>query len=124
MVMCIMPMDMMHKRFYIYNKMEHDDEVLTNLGYKPTFKGMYKYVSGDGKTKETELVMERKYCDDKKLCSYCKNELPTDAFGKVTVARYLKGKKMYVKVYYRNCYCRKCYYKRKKDKLVEEEDDD
>jgi len=51
-----------------------------------------KYISGDGRSKETELVMERKYSDNKKLCSYCKQELPTDSFTKVTVARFLKGK--------------------------------
>jgi len=102
----------------------NDDEVLANYGYRPSVKGIYKYISGDGKSKETELVMERKYSDNKKLCSYCKQELPTDSFTKVTVARFLKGKRMYVKVYYRNCYCKQCYYKRRREKGNKVSDDE
>ena len=94
----------------------NDDEILDKIGYKPTFKGMFKYISGDGKTQQTELVMERKYTDDKKLCSHCNQTLPLDSFGKVVVGRYMKRKGLYVKVFYRNCYCKSCLYKRKKAK--------
>jgi len=97
----------------------NDDEILSNLGYRPTVKGIYKYISGDGKSKETELVMERRYSDDKKQCSLCKCELPVDSFTKVMVARYMKNKKLYVKVYYRNCYCKECY--NRKRRVVKEE---
>jgi len=98
------------------NKMATDDEILDNLGYKPGFKGMFKYISGDGKTKETELVMERKYTDDKKLCSHCNQTLPLDSFSKTVVGRYMKRKGLYVRVFYRNCYCKKCFNEIKKEK--------
>jgi len=104
----------------------NDDEILDNLGYKPSFKGMFKYISGDGKTKETELVMERKYRDDNKLCSQCKQLLPLDSFSKVVVGRYMKRKGLYVRVFYRNCYCKPCLNKIKnlKAKKVQEDSEE
>ena len=100
----------------------NDDEILDNLGYKPSFKGMFKYISGDGKTKETEMVMERKYRDGSKLCSHCNQLLPLDSFNKVVVGRYMKRKGLYVKVFYRNCYCKSCLNKIKKEKVKKVED--
>jgi hypothetical protein len=102
----------------------NDDEILDNLGYKPSFKGMFKYISGDGKTRETELVMERKYTDDKKSCSHCNQTLPLDSFSKVVVGRYMKRKGLYVRVFYRNCYCKSCFNEIKKGKKKKDEVDD
>jgi len=97
------------------NKMStNDDEILDKLGYKPATKDTFKYISGDGKTQQTQLVMEHKYSDNKKLCNICNQVLPADLFNKVSVARYMKRKGLYVKVFYRSCYCKSCSSKRKK----------